>query len=75
MQDSLRGTSRGFSGERAFPWLPVHAVMGKGKGGSLSIQLSAVHLQGERQLNGDVRTRLVSQGNSLFYVYLACVDI
>ena len=74
--DSLPGPSRDSSrakeilrGSQLIQW------WGKGEGGSSNVQFSAVHLQGERQLNGDVRTCLASQGNSLFYVYLACVDI
>lgn len=75
-RDSIHGRSRDFSGAKEiFPWLPVHPVMGKGEGGVSNVQFSDVYLQGERQLNGDVRTCLVSQGNSLLYVYLACVDI
>lgn len=75
-RDSIHGRSRDFSGAKEiFPWLPVHPVMAKGEGGISNVQFSDVHLQGERQLNGDVRTCLVSQGNSLLYVYLACVDI
>uniref|UniRef100_A0A8D2M0Y3 Uncharacterized protein n=1 Tax=Zonotrichia albicollis TaxID=44394 RepID=A0A8D2M0Y3_ZONAL len=64
-----------FMSKRDFYTAPSQPSDGEGKKEAAQMLSLVLCISREKQLNGDMRTCLASQGNSLFYVYLACVDI
>lgn len=61
--------------KRDFYTAPSEPSDGEGKKQAAQTLSTLLCISREKQLNGDVRACLASQGNSLFYVCLACVDI
>lgn len=61
--------------KRDFYTSPSQPSDGEGKKEAAQVLSILLCISREKQLNGDVRACLASQANSLFYVYLACVDI